>query len=511
MAKHALTLAILFGLATLGAAYAEPALTVYNQGFALVRQDVPLDLKKGVNEVKFTDITAHAETESVVLRDPKGKRALQILEQNYRADPVSQELLLSLNEGKTIDFQVRLPDGKDKIIQGKIIRAAYVPHREAWNRYGQEYAMRQQAYSSYSGGGTGQPMIEIDGKIQFSLPGTPLFPPLADDAILKPTMQWLIESADAGPLVAELSYLTGGMRWDADYNLVEAGEKDRLDLTGWVTIDNQSGKDFAEARIKLMAGDVSKIQRGGDQNEMRRGGAARPVPLFGDMGGPPVTEKAFDEYHLYTLQRPTTLHDRETKQVEFVRAAGITAERLYIYDGVKVDWQRYRGSSMENIRQQRDYGTQCNPKVWVMREFKNTEANHLGMPLPRGQLRFYRRDDDGRLEFTGENLIDHTPKDERVRVYTGNAFDLVGERKRTNFKADNNGQWVDESFEIKLRNHKTEAAYVRVVEHLYRWVNWEIMEKTNTFLKTDAQTIEFRLQLKPDEEQTVTYTVHYSW
>ena len=260
-----------------------------------------------------------------------------------------------------------------------------------------------------------------------------------------------------------------------------------------------------------MAGDVSKIQRRGDQDGVARMRESSMGMGGSGTGGPPVTEKSFDEYHLYALARPTTLHDRETKQVEFVRAARITSERLYIYDGAKIDWQRYRGSSMENIRRERDYGTLCNPKVWVMREFQNTEANHLGMPLPRGQLRFYRRDDDGRLEFTGENLIDHTPKDERVRVYTGNAFDLVGERKRTNYKEDSNRQWLDESFEITLRSHKTEAAEVRVVEHLYRWLNWEITEKTNTFLKTDAQTMEFRLQLKPDEEQTITYTVHYSW
>jgi hypothetical protein len=510
MKARSLALLASLGLWAIGPVGAEPALTVYNQGFALVRQDVTLELRQGVNEIRLTDITAHAETESVVLRDPAGQRALQILEQNYRAEPVSQELLLSLNEGKMLDFLVKSPQGEEKVIQGKVIRSGYVPHRAAWQRYGQEYAMRQQGYTS-GGGGTSQPMIEINGKIQFNLPGTPLFPPLADDAVLKPTMQWLLESATAGPLVAELSYITGGMQWDADYNLVEAGEKDRLDLTAWVTIDNQSGKDFAEARIKLMAGDVSKIQRRGDQDGVARMRESSMGMGGSGTGGPPVTEKSFDEYHLYALARPTTLHDRETKQVEFVRAARITSERLYIYDGAKIDWQRYRGSSMENIRRERDYGTLCNPKVWVMREFQNTEANHLGMPLPRGQLRFYRRDDDGRLEFTGENLIDHTPKDERVRVYTGNAFDLVGERKRTNYKEDSNRQWLDESFEITLRSHKTEAAEVRVVEHLYRWLNWEITEKTNTFLKTDAQTMEFRLQLKPDEEQTITYTVHYSW
>ena len=241
MKARSLALLASLGLWAIGPVGAEPALTVYNQGFALVRQDVTLELRQGVNEIRLTDITAHAETESVVLRDPAGQRALQILEQNYRAEPVSQELLLSLNEGKMLDFLVKSPQGEEKVIQGKVIRSGYVPHRAAWQRYGQEYDMRQQGYTS-GGSGTSQPMIEISGKIQFNLPGTPLFPPLADDAVLKPTMQWLLESATAGPLVAELSYITGGMQWDADYNLVEAGEKDRLDLTAWVTIDNQSAR-----------------------------------------------------------------------------------------------------------------------------------------------------------------------------------------------------------------------------------------------------------------------------
>jgi hypothetical protein len=223
-----------------------------------------------------------------------------------------------------------------------------------------------------------------------------------------------------------------------------------------------------------------------------------------------VTEKSFDEYHLYSLPLATTLHDRETKQVEFVRAAGIQSQRIYVYDGVKIGDQ-YRNYNMENIRQNESYGTQSNPKVWVMREFKNSEDNHLGIPLPKGRVRFYRRDDDGKLQFTGENLLDHTPKDELVRLYTGNAFDLTGERRRTNYRMDNSNHWVDESFEIKVRNHKKEAVEIRVVEHLYRWTNWDIRQPSNTFLKTDAQTIEFRIPLKPDEERVVTYTVHYSW
>ncbi len=485
--------------------FAEPALTIYNQNFAVVRDTVKLDLKKGLNNVRFTKTTAHLEPDSVILRDPTGKRDLQILEQNYRADPVSQGLLLSLYEGKTIDFLVRRGE-KTEIVRGKIIRSGYVPHQSGMRRYGRQYYQTQMAYSR---GAAGQPIIEVDGKLRFRLPGLPLFPALTDDTILKPTIHWLIETNRRGKFDAELCYVTGGMSWKADYNIVAPEKGDILELVGWVTMDNQSGKTFEKAKIKLMAGDVSKLQPGQAyavsgldfSREQARVGGMRP----------PVSEKAFDEYHLYTLRRPTTLRDRETKQVEFVRASGVKSRRLYVYDGAKIDWKRYRGWSPESVRRDRDYGTQSNPKIWVMREFANSEANHLGIPLPRGRVRFYRRDEDGQLEFTGENIIDHTPRGETVRVYTGNAFDLVGERKRTSYNIDRSRRWLDESFEIKLRNHKKEKVEVRVVEHLYRGINWEITEKSNTYLKTDSRTIEFRVQLEPDEEKTITYTVHYTW
>ena len=214
---------------------------------------------------------------------------------------------------------------------------------------------------------------------------------------------------------------------------------------------------------------------------------------------------------LYSLNRHTTLHDRETKQVEFVRASGIQSQRLYIYDGAQIDWQRYRNWSLDSIRREREYGTQSNPKVWVMREFQNAKENHLGMPLPQGRVRFYRRDTDGQIEFTGENVIDHTPKDETVRIYTGNAFDLTGERKRLHYVIDTGKDWLDESFEIILRNHKEEAAEIRVVEHLYRGKNWEIPTHSDAYKKLDSQTLEFRAQLQPDEQKKITYTVHYTW
>jgi len=486
---------------------AEPALTIYNQNFAVVRDTVPLDLKAGVNEVSFHDTTAHLEPDSVVLRDPAGKLNLTILEQNYRNDPISQALLLSLNEGKTIDFFVRETNKPDRVVAGKIIRSGYVPHAQAaMQRYGQPYAMSQMAMASPD---MSQPVIEVEGKVQFGLPGQPLFPSLGDDAILKPTLTWALESDKAQKFDAELAYITGGMTWEADYNVIAPEKGDTLDIVGWVTMDNQSGKTFENAKIKLMAGDVNKIQ----PQDGVAAGFAMSARMDGDSmrGLPPVTEKSFDEYHLYTLSRPTTLRDRETKQVEFIRANGVKSERIYVYDGLQIDPQRWRGNSLQNLRTNEEFGSESDMKVAVMREFKNSKENKLGMPLPAGRLRFYRQGDDRQLEFTGENMITHTPKDETVRVFTGNAFDLVGERRRANFKVDNSNNWADETIEIKLRNHKTEPVEIRVVEHLYRWTNWEIVEKSNTFLKLNAQEIEFRVQLKPDEEQVITYKVHYSW
>ena len=371
-------IAIVILLAVGIAASADSSLTIYNQNFAVVREALTLDLKPGTNQVSVTQITAHLEPDSVILRDPQGKQALQILEQNYRADPISQGLLLSLYEGKEIDFLVQRGEGKEEIVRGKIVRSGYQPHQSGMQRYGYQYAQTQMVRASYESGG--QPIIEVDGKLRFNLPGLPLFPALADDTILKPTINWVLQTDQAGTLNAELSYVTGGMSWEADYSMLAPSQGEAIDVIGWVTMDNQSGKTFDNARIKLMAGDVSKIQPE-VSGMMDYAYAARAA---GGPMEPPVSEKAFEEYHLYTLSRPTTLHDRETKQVEFLRAEGVQTQRLYVYDGAKIDRNRYRGWSSDNIRQDRDYGTQSNPKVWVMREFKNTKDNHLGMPLPRG-------------------------------------------------------------------------------------------------------------------------------
>jgi hypothetical protein len=474
---------LFLGAAVMLAASAQPALTIYNQDFAVVRDTVPLDLKSGANPVVYSGATAQVEPDSVILRDPAGKHSLQILEQNYRNDPVSQELLLSLFAGKTIDFQnIRTKDNTQvrELIPGKIIRSGFIP-----------------------GGNNEQPIIEVNGKLQFSLPGQPLFPDLGSDTILKPAFNWLLQSDQPGKFDAEVGYITGGFDWSASYNLVSPEKGDMVDLVGWITMNNQSGKTFENAKIKLMAGDVNKIRPAAP---MFFAGASRinTMKAAMDENGPADTEKAFDEFHLYSIARPTTLHDHETKQVEFVHAEKMYAPTIYVYDGAA-------GYQFYGLNYDQGWGTSDNKKVLVQREFKNAETNQLGIALPAGKLRFYRRDDDGQLQFVGENQIDHTPRNETVRVTTGNAFDLVGERKQTSFHVDTADKWIDETFEIKLRNRKKEPVEIRVVEHLYRWSNWNITAKSDDFVKKDSQTIEFRVPVKPDEEKKLTYTVHYSW
>jgi hypothetical protein len=462
-----------------------PSLTVYNGGFAAVREHVPLDLKSGVNPVTFAGATTTLEPESVILRDPSGQHSVQILEQSYRADTISQGLLLSMYEGKTIEFIVgRTADGKDVTSSGKVIRSGYVP------------AGSQNA-------GNQSPVIEVNGQLRFSLPGEPVFPDLGTDTVLKPRLNWLLQTEQPGAFNAELAYITNGMSWAADYNLVVPEKGNVADIVGWITMHNNSGKTFENARIRLMAGDVNKIQ----QNGMRRDYAAKSAMVMNEaVAAPVVTEKAFDEFHLYTLEHATTLHEEETKQVEFVHAMNVTSQRVYVYDGMEGFF--YPGNFVADSP---GYGTQTNKKVWVMQEFKNSKENGLGVALPKGRVRFYRRDSDGSLQFVGENQIDHTPKDETVRLYTGNSFDVVGERKQTDFHVDRAGHQADETFEVIVRNHKKESVNVRVVEHLYRWSNWKVINASDPEKKTDSQTVEFRVNVAPDQEKIVKYTVHYSW
>jgi hypothetical protein len=442
---------------------AGPALTIYNQNFAVVRDTIPLDLKAGVNWVNFSGVTTQVEPDSVVLRDSAGKVSLRILEQSYRADAASQGLLLSMNEGKILDFIVRDTDAKEFIVKGRVIRSGYK-----------------------AGGEAATPIIEVDGKLRFSLPGQPIFPSLGDDAILQPTLAWQLGADKPAKLEAELGYITGGMSWQAAYNFIAPEKGDLVDIVGWVTVNNNTGKVFTDATIKLMAGDVNRVQP--ELVGYARGGKVMAMAMMEKDAA--VTEKAFDEFHLYSLPRAVTLRDQETKQVEFLRATGVTAPQLYIFDAQK-------------------YGE----KVATVREFKNIKENGgLGLALPKGRARFYRQDDaDGRMEFVGENNIDHTAKNETVRIYTGNIFDIAAERKATDSKMSSRDDFREEAFEVTLRNRKSESVEVRVTEHFYRWPNWTLIEQSDPSEKVDASSTEFRVKLKPDEEKKITYRVRYDW
>jgi hypothetical protein len=496
------------------------ALTIYNQDFAVARTQVDLDLHQGLNEVTTNQVTTQLEPDSVVLRDPlaapSAKRTFHIVEQNYDAGVVTQEWLLRKYEGKTIDFQVSnggFVDGRfvpGPTVQGKIVRA---PQQEGqFNQYNQ-YNQRIQ----------NQPLIEVDGKLQFQIPGTPLFPASTDGLLMKPTLRWQIDSEKAQKLSAELAYITGGLSWEATYNVVapnagdaagkvaaaDASADEKADLIGWVTIHNQSGTDFPQARIKLMAGDVAKIKprnigpTAGVVYQAIDGAALYP--------GPQVTQKAFDDFHLYDLNRTVSLRDGEIKQVQFLEASGVALSRSYLYDGAAENRQpiaNYGG----NLIQQQNYGLSSdNTKVQILGEFKNTQSNHLGIPLPAGRIRLYRRDADGQMEFVGESIINHTPTEDTVKINTGSAFDVKGSRRQTDFSTDQGRRLLEETFEIKLTNQKPEPINVSVLEHLYRGDNWEIMHQSAEYTKLDSHTIQFPIQVPAKGEATLTYSVHYSW
>ena len=444
--------------------WAEPALTIYNGGFAVVRDTLPIELKDGVSQISFAKATAMLEPDSVILRDLAGKVPFQILEQSYRNDPVSQSMLLSLFEGKTIDFVRRETTKPDQVIKGKVVRSGFIP-----------------------GGRSVEPIIEVDGKLQFSLPGSPVFPALAEDNILKPTLNWKLASAKAAKIEAEVAYVTQGFSWSASYNLVAEEKGDLIDLVGWVTMQNHSGTAFQDAKIKLMAGEVNRVERA-----IPKGRAAGVAGFAMMSDAAVVTEKAFDEFHLYTLAHPTSLRDRETKQVEFVRTTGIKAARVYTYEGA--GWDNEDKAA----------------KVQVYREFKNNAANHLGIPLPMGRARFYSQDVDRQLEFVGEDNVDHTPKDELVRLHVGSSFDLVGERRLVSSRSSQAERNRTEVREVKLRNKKKEPVTIRVIEHLDWSANWTISENTADFKKRNAGVIEFAITVQPDEEKVLTYKVDFT-
>jgi len=304
-----------------------------------------------------------------------------------------------------------------------------------------------------------------------------------------------------------VTYQTDGLTWRADYNIVVNKDDTAADIAAWVSLLNESGASYPNAKLKLVAGDVQRIQPPQDGYAGARQMQQMAKSMRGDTG---FQEKSFFEYHLYTLGRATSVSNNSTKQIElFEPKHNVPVTKTFVYYGLP-EQVRYWITPEPN--QDRNLGTQSNKKVDIYLQIKNSEKNGLGIPLPAGRMRVYKQDEaDKSNEFIGEDVIQHTPKDEEVLVKLGTAFDIVGERKQTNFHVDTAAKIIDESFEISVRNRKKEAATVVIREYLYRWSRWEVTTKNHDFTKRDAQTIDFPVTIDANGEAKVTYTVRYRW
>ncbi|MGW8184127.1 MAG: DUF4139 domain-containing protein [Burkholderiales bacterium] len=448
-------------------------------GYAVVRHQRELALEQGRNELRFSDVAALIDPTTVSfesLTDPAGT---SVIEQNFQFDLVSTQKLLQRYVDRRISVDQVRGNGVESF-SGTLL--------------------------STRGGVT---LRRDDGTIQL-LPhnaGIKL-PELPGGLITRPTLVWDIAARRAGTHRARVSYQTTGITWWADYNLNysegASASQCKLEIGAWVSILNQSGASYNEAKLKLVAGDV---QRATPPGRVPGALAAKRAMAEEDRAAG-FQQKAFFEYHLYTLGRPTTLPDNSTKQIElFPVARGVPCEKTLVYYGAVPAY----GFGPRPITD-RNYGTQTNRKVDVYLGFKNAKRNHMGRPLPAGRMRVSKLDPaDATLEFIGEDAIDHTPEDETVRVKLGSAFDVVGERRQMNFRVDTSRRQMTEEIEVKLRNHKKEPVTVIVKENLYRWINWEIVEKTHAFEKQDSRTVHFPVQVAAGGETVLRYTVHYSW
>ncbi len=447
-------------------------------GYALVREDRRFDLKAGRNVLRVPDVPALIDPTTVSfasLSDPKETR---VIEQSFEFDLTSTQKLLSRYLDREITVEQQRGQGVG-VFTGTLVGT-------------------QGGLTLKSADGS---VRVVNGYAGITLPSLP------GGLISKPTLVWDIDAGRGGTHDARIAYQTGGMTWWADYNLTYAEPgpgQCRLDVGAWVTIVNQSGAAYADARLKLIAGDVQRAQP-------RLYPAAAPAALgrVQEAKAAGFEEKSFFEYHLYTLGRPASLAQNSTKQIElFPSAAGVGCQKTLVYYGHGFNFPVY-GSPMTD----RNFGIQTNKKVDVYLRMKNSQANGLGVPLPAGKMRVSKRDDaDASLEFIGEDVIDHTARDETVQIKLGSAFDVVGERKQLDYRVDSSAKWIEEEIEVRVRNQKPdEAVTVLVKETLYRWTSWSVTRKSHDFEKQDSRTIHFPVRVAPKDEAVVRYTVRYTW
>ncbi len=449
-------------------------------GYAVVKEERAIEIPDQHSEVRFTDVASHIDPTTVTFRSLTAPMDTQVLEQSYQFDLVGAEKLLERFLDRTITVeQVR---GDEAVsITGTLLSAS-------GGIILQDEQGRLHTLNGYS---------------------NIIFPDLPGGFVTRPTLVWDLATAQPGNHDVRVTYQTSGITWWADYNLVftpgEDANSGLLDVGAWVSILNQSGATYEDAKLKLIAGDVHRAPPPMQPYPMME--AARGQ--FMDAAGQGFQEKSFFEYHLYTLGRPTTIPDNSTKQIElFETARGVPADKVLVYYGQ----EGWRYGFLPDPATDRNFGVTSNAKVDVYLRFDNDEASGLGIPLPSGRIRVNQMDPaDETLEFIGEDVIDHTPRNEEVLIKLGNAFDVVGERVQVNFQVDHDDDWMAETIEITLRNHKDDPVDVIVKENLYRWVNWSITQSTHEHEKQDARTVHFPVTIDADGEVRVRYTVRYTW
>jgi len=446
-------------------------------GYAMVREDREIDIS-ALGEASFTDVAAFIDPTTVQFT-PLGKSSISVLEQNYRFDLVSPEKLLEKALDKDVRLVVQRGD-KTEFLDGTLLAVR-----------GGQLVLRTR---------TGVEIV--NGYVSAQLVGSKA------DLMTRPTLLWTLDTEARGLQPVRVSYQTEGITWWADYNLTFTEGKDAnsgtLDIAGWASILNQSGATYTNARLKLVAGDVHRAPK---PQQMDWAPRSETAAAFGG-AAQGFAEKSFFEYHLYTLGREATIPDNSTKQLElFPVATGVPCEKVIVYDGMGAD--TWWGDS---LMLDQGLGNQSKKDVDVYIRFTNSEKHGMGMPLPAGRIRVSKLDpDDEAMEFIGEDVIRHTPREEQVLIKMGRAFDVVGERAQTDFQLDTGRRRLSETYEIKVRNRKAEPVSVIVQEHMFRWAQWEITKSAVPHTKINSRLVHFPLTLKPDEEGVVRYTVTYTW
>jgi hypothetical protein len=454
-------------------------LTVYNQGFALVKDVRSIDIAEGTQQVAIEDVAAQIEPSSVGIRSLTDALAFEVLEQNYQYDLISPLAVLNKAVGGRVRFMRVLPDGKKEVLEGVLLSSPVATVGTTdWG-----------SQDTYNGvviqTDDGRIVLNPDGEIEVST--------LPEGLISKPTLLWLLHATKAGTNDIEISYLTQGIKWDADYVLTLGPGGATADLKGWVTIANNSGGTYRDTKLKLLAGDVQRA-RPPEPRVMMLAGAS--YDMAGERG---FVEETLFEYHLYTLQRPATIRNNEIKQLSLLEGKDITASKKLIVDSLR-DFGFYYPSEGEI-----GVGV-MKPQVRV--EFKNSKENGLGIPLPAGNVKVYQRDASGSTQMLGEDKIQHTPRDEQLSLVVGRSFDIVAERKRTTYQRQGNKAYR-ETFEVEVRNRKDVSETVHVLERHYG--QWGVIQKNMEFEKLDANTIQFVLTLQPGESKKIVYTVETRW